>query len=54
MADTVEKLICPACGKDMTKIYLKGNSINVAVCLDGCWGIFFDNRELELFHEALQ
>ena len=52
MVDNKELLICPACGKDMTKIYLEGNSINVDVCLDGCGGILFDNRELEKCDEA--
>ena len=52
MADTLEFLTCPACGKDMTKIYLEGNSINIDVCLDGCGGILFDNRELEKCDEA--
>lgn len=52
MADNKELLICPACGKEMTKIYLEGNSINVDVCLDGCGGILFDNRELEKCDEA--
>ncbi len=52
MADTKEQLICPACSRDMTKVYLKENSINVDVCLDGCGGILFDNRELEKCDEA--
>ena len=52
MADNKDLLTCPACGKDMTKVYLKGNSINVDVCLDGCGGILFDNRELEKCDEV--
>lgn len=47
MADTKEYLTCPACGKNMTKIYIAEQQINVDICLDGCGGILFDNRELE-------
>ena len=47
MADNKEELICPACGGAMTKIFAEGTSINIDVCLDGCGGILFDNRELE-------
>lgn len=52
MADTKEILTCPACGEEMTKIYIEGRSINIDICLDGCGGILFDNRELEKFDEA--
>ena len=47
MADNKEELICPACGGAMTKIFAEGTSINIDVCLEGCGGILFDNRELE-------
>lgn len=52
MVDTKEILACPACGKEMTKIYIEGHAINIDICLDGCGGILFDNRELEKFDEA--
>lgn len=52
MADTKELLTCPACGKNMTKIYMAEQKINVDICLDGCGGILFDNRELEKFDEV--
>ena len=52
MADTKELLTCPACGKNMTKIYMAEQKINVDICLDGCGGILFDNRELEKVDEA--
>ena len=47
MADTKKMLICPACGKEMKKIYIEGVDINIDICTDGCGGILFDNRELE-------
>lgn len=47
MADTKDVLICPACGERMTKVYVKNSDINVDICLDGCGGMLFDNRELE-------
>ena len=52
MADNKELLTCPACGNEMKKIYLEGKSINIDICLDGCGGILFDNRELEKCDEA--
>lgn len=51
MGDTTLELECPACGKVMTKLYIKEAGINLDICLDGCGGIFFDNRELEKFDE---
>jgi Zn-finger nucleic acid-binding protein len=51
MADNKELLTCPACGNEMKKIYLEGKSINIDICLDGCGGILFDNRELEKFDD---
>ena len=47
MADNKEELICPACGEIMTKVFVNGSSINVDICLNGCGGVLFDNRELE-------
>ena len=51
MTDTKRTVTCPACDKEMTKIYLKNTDINVDICLDGCGGILFDNRELEKVDE---
>jgi len=51
MADSLETLYCPACGKEMEKIYIPEHGINIDICLNGCGGIFFDNRELEKFDE---
>ena len=52
MADTKETIFCPTCGKKMVKIFMQDVAINVDVCLDGCGGILFDNRELEKCDEA--
>lgn len=51
MADTKRIITCPACDKEMTKIYMEEGGVNVDVCLNGCGGILFDNRELEKFDE---
>lgn len=51
MADTTKILNCPACGKEMTKIFMASEGVNLDVCLDGCGGILFDNRELKKFDE---
>ncbi|MCM1004619.1 MAG: zf-TFIIB domain-containing protein [Candidatus Gastranaerophilales bacterium] len=52
MADTKIHLECPACGKEMTKLYMAEAGVNIDICLDGCGGIYFDNRELEKFDES--
>ena len=52
MADTKEIINCPACGKTMRKIYIPEENINIDICLDGCGGIFFDNREFDKFNES--
>ncbi len=52
MADNLElELICPACGEKMKKVFMPDAGINIDICLDGCGGIFFDNRELNKFDE---
>ena len=51
MADTLDKLACPACGEEMKKIYMQEAGVNIDLCLNGCGGIFFDNREFEKFDE---
>lgn len=45
------KLKCPACGDDMKEILIKDRNIKIDICLDGCGGIYFDNRELEQFRD---
>ena len=51
MADNLEEIYCPACGKKMHKIFMDAQGVNLDVCLDGCGGIFFDNREFKKFDE---
>jgi len=51
MRDTEEVLYCPACNKKMQKVYIESANCNVDICVDGCGGILFDNRELEKFDE---
>ena len=51
MADTLDEINCPACGALMDKIYLQEHKFHVDVCLNGCGGIFLDNRELKKIDE---
>lgn len=51
MADTLKTLKCPACGKDMEKVFIPTEGINLDICTQGCGGIYFDNREFENFDE---
>ena len=51
MTDNRNVVNCPACDKPMTKVFMKEADVSVDICLDGCGGILFDNRELEKFDE---
>ncbi len=51
MADSHQTLRCPACGKEMQKVFVPSEGVNVDICVDGCGGIFFDNREFKMFDE---
>lgn len=51
MADNKDILTCPACGNEMKKIFIESMQKNIDVCLDGCGGMFFDNREFEKIDE---
>lgn len=51
MVDTLKILKCPACGKDMEKVFIPSQGINLDICIQGCGGIYFDNRELKYFDE---
>ena len=44
MADTLEMFNCPLCGSEMKKVYLDEQKKHVDICLDGCGGLFLDNR----------
>ncbi len=54
MADTLKEMTCPACQKLMKKVLMPGSNINVDICIDGCGGIFFDNRELKRLDEKAE
>ena len=49
MKDTKETIHCPACGEVMEKIYIERNKHHIDVCLNGCGGILFDNKELDKY-----
>lgn len=51
MVDTLKKINCPACGKLMEKVFIPSQGINLDICMHGCGGIFFDNREFDKFDE---
>ena len=54
MADTRTTINCPACGTQMKKIFIPETGIHVDICLDGCGGIYFDNREFKAFDEQAE
>ena len=49
MADTQNNLTCPACGAEMTKLFIADKAINIDICAEGCGGIYFDNKEIQEF-----
>lgn len=51
MADNFKPIKCPACQEEMIKIFVPSQGVNVDVCLNGCGGIYFDNREYNYFDE---
>lgn len=54
MSDTFDEISCPACHKPMKKIYLVNQKFNVDICLEGCGGLFLDNRELKKIDENME
>ena len=49
MADNNEIIQCPACGEKMVKVFMPSQGVNLDVCVNGCGGIYFDNREFSKF-----
>ena len=47
MGDTIDEIICPACGKKMKKIYVKELKTHMDISTEGCGGKFLDFGELE-------
>ena len=52
MLDNDEILTCPACGEKMDKVFINSIQKHIDVCLNGCGGMFLDNREFEKVDEA--
>lgn len=52
MTDSKEIITCPACGKEMQKVFLNSVQFNVDICLNGCGGLFLDNREYKKVTET--
>ena len=51
MPDNKDFLICPGCNEFMKKVYIPEAGISVDICVDGCGGIWFDNKEELKFDE---
>lgn len=51
MSESFNTLKCPACQKDMKKVFIPKEGVNIDICLDGCGGMYFDNRELKYVDE---
>ncbi len=51
MSDTKEIIKCPACGKEMKKVFIEDKGFYLDICVDGCGGILFDNQEFKHFDE---
>lgn len=54
MSDTLREIKCPACDNIMKKVFMSGDNFNIDICIDGCGGMFFDNRELKHFDEKAE
>lgn len=52
MEDSLKTLFCPACGKEMEKIFIEDTGFHIDVCSEGCGGIYFDPRELKHFDDT--
>ena len=46
MAEDERILECPACHKRLAKVRLESVNMVVDICIDGCGGIFFNNKEM--------
>lgn len=51
MADNMQEINCPACGEKMVKVFMPSQGVNIDVCVNGCGGVYFDNREFSKFDE---
>ena len=51
MTDNLEIVRCPACQKEMKKVFDKEKGIYIDICIDGCGGVFFGKKEYENYDE---
>lgn len=54
MDNTKNIIKCPACGSDMEKVFLEKQGFTVNVCLDGCGGIYADNKVYKKISEQTE
>ncbi len=54
MADNFNIIKCPACQNEMVKIFIPREGINIDICINGCGGVYFDNREFKAFDEKAE
>ena len=52
MADSYQTLRCPACGNIMKKVFIPSIGVNIDICSDGCGGLYFDAKELQLLQKV--
>lgn len=52
MPDSYQTLRCPACGNVMKKIFIPALGINIDICTEGCGGLYFDCKELQMFQKG--
>ena len=51
MTDNFNTIKCPACQKEMIMIFEPSQGVNIDICLNGCGGIYFDNRKFNYYDE---
>lgn len=55
MTDNKDMVVtCPACGKEMVKVHMPVKDFFIDVCIDGCGGIYLDNREYKNIDEQAE
>jgi len=52
MVDTLREIRCPVCQKNMKKVFDPKKGFCIDICVEGCGGIFFDNREYKEYDES--
>lgn len=54
MAENERILECPACHKRLVKVTLESVKKTIDICLDGCGGIFFNNKEMSVVMSSVE